>query len=132
MHTQKGMHVSHDSKHFHNISEPLVKSQETPLGCAFNLKLIIHIFHNPTYIYIYTHTHTHTHTHTSCTIRNSGRGRNDSGQLVSIEGLHASRRILDKDFACLFSASLVWRASYCTLLCRALIPVRRESPTCCL
>ena len=63
MHTQKGMHVSHDSKHFHNISEPLVKSQETPLGCAFNLKLIIHIFHNSTYIYIYIYTHTHTHTH---------------------------------------------------------------------
>ena len=45
------------------------------------------------YICIYVYIHTHIYIHTSNARRNSGRGGNDSGQLVSIGGLHSSRRI---------------------------------------
>ena len=63
IHTQEVRPVHHDSKHFRNNSEPLVKSQEAPLGCVFYLKLIIHIFHNSPYVYMYTYTHTYIYTH---------------------------------------------------------------------
>ena len=86
-HVKEVRHVFRDSKHFRNNSEPLVRSQEAALGCMFDIKLITHIFHNSPYI------HTHTHTHTSYPRRNTGRGGNDSGQLVSIGGLLSSRRI---------------------------------------